>query len=547
MTSVHSLRAHIAAQLGMQPSPAPAVGRCHFWLRIAASLVLGFPCLTLEAMAASPAASAADSVGRASRPCEWAPLCRDLPARGAVEADAQLGTVDCADRSTPRKQRAVGASVRRGFSFVDFALAVDPKLNLDASAPQSSASMCMWRASDRSQWAGRLIRDASAAYAWPPINALGVGVPHTTEATPLGVARFGIQDGAAPVASPPVASDPMAPVRGADRGQVQPAGAENAPTDDEITPQLEEAVRKGFEYLRRQQKADGAFGQGRFGQHVGVTSLCAIAFMADGNVPGRGDFSEQVEKALDFVLTHSTETGLLVSDQTHGPMYGHGFATLFLGEIYGMNRDDDRVRDALVRAVQLIVASQNNEGGWRYNPVPDDADVSVTICQVMALRSARNAGIKVPKSTIDDATRYVRACQNADGGFRYMKDLGGSAWPRTAAGVASLFYAGVYEDQSIERGLDYLRQHAFPRGQAGGVAGGFSQPHYFYGHYYAVQAMYLAGGDRWKTWWPAIRDELLAKQGPDGSWTDPQGDAYGTAMALIVLQMPKRYLPIFQR
>lgn len=323
-------------------------------------------------------------------------------------------------------------------------------------------------------------------------------------------------------------------------------GAENAPSEAEITPRLEEAVRKGFEYLRRQQKPDGSFGQGRFGQHVGVTSLCAIAFMADGNLPGRGEFGECVQKALDFVLDHSTETGLLVSDETHGPMYGHGFATLFLGEIYGMNQEDDRVRDALVRAVQLIVSSQNDEGGWRYNPVPDDADVSVTICQVMALRSARNAGIKVPKSTIDDAIRYVRACQNSDGGFRYMKDLGGSAWPRTAAGVASLFYAGVYEDQSIERGLDYLKQTAFPRG-GGGFAGGFSQPHYFYGHYYAVQAMYLAGGDRWKSWWPAIRDELLAKQNPDGSWSDPQGDSYGTAMALIVLQMPKRYLPIFQR
>jgi hypothetical protein len=59
--------------------------------------------------------------------------------------------------------------------------------------------------------------------------------------------------------------------------------------------------------------------------------------------------------------------------------------------------------------------------------------------------------------------------------------------------------------------------------------------------------MYLSGGDRWRVWWPAIREELLAKQNPDGSWTDPQGDAYGTAMALIILQMPKRYLPIFQR
>jgi prenyltransferase beta subunit len=211
-----------------------------------------------------------------------------------------------------------------------------------------------------------------------------------------------------------------------------------------------------------------------------------------------------------------------------------------------MNPEDDRVRDALVRAVQLIVSSQNDEGGWRYNPVPNDAVVSVTICQVMALRCARNAGIKVPKSTIDDAIRYVRECQNADGGWRYMRDTGSSLWPRSAAGVASLFYAGVYEDESIERGLDYIKSAAFPRG--GSFSGSFTQPHYFYGHYYAVQAMYLAGGERWRTWWPAIRDELIARQNPDGTWSDPQaGEAYGTAMALIILQMPKRYLPIFQR
>ena len=327
-------------------------------------------------------------------------------------------------------------------------------------------------------------------------------------------------------------------------------GAENAPAEEEITPRLEEAVRRGLEFLRREQKPDGSFGQGRYGEHVGVTSLAAIALMADGNVPGRGEFGDGVRKALGFVLDHSTETGLLVSDETHGPMYGHGFAALFLGEIYGMNQDDDRVRDALVRAVQLIVGSQNDEGGWRYNPVPADADVSVTICQVMALRSARNAGIKVPKTTIDDAIRYVRGCQNADGGFRYMREVPGSAWPRTAAGVAALFYAGVYDDQSIERGLDYLMTNAFPRGARGGIgAGGVSyQAHYFYGQYYAVQAMYLAGGERWRKWWPAIRDELLSRQNADGSWSDPSfGDSYATAMALIVLQMPKRYLPIFQR
>lgn len=356
------------------------------------------------------------------------------------------------------------------------------------------------------------------------------------------------------VAAFPIGSTGIAPLpqdaKAAQAAKPVDGGAENAPAAAEITPKLEAAVRKGFEFLRRQQKPDGSFGEGRYGEHIGVSSLCGISFMADGNLPGRGDFGDCVQKTLDFVLSNATETGLLVSDETHGPMYGHGFATLFLGEIYGMNSQDDRVRDALVRAVQLIVASQNDEGGWRYNPVPADADVSVTICEIMGLRSARNAGIKVPKTTIDDAIKYVRECQNADGGFRYMRDSGGSLWPRTAAGIASLYYAGVYEDESIERGLQYLKKNAFPRGGGNGgpVVAGFMQPHYFYGHYYAVQAMYLAGGEHWKEWWPAIREELLARQNSDGSWTDAQnGNAYGTAMALIVLQMPKRYLPIFQR
>jgi hypothetical protein len=225
-------------------------------------------------------------------------------------------------------------------------------------------------------------------------------------------------------------------------------------------------------------------------------------------------------------------------------MYGHGFATLFLGEIYGMNPNDSRVRDALVRAIDLILNSQNDEGGWRYNPVPYDADVSVTICQVMAMRSARNAGIKIPKDTIDRAVRYVRDCQNADGGFRYMRQPGSSAWPRAAAGVASLFYAGVYEDDSIERGLEYLSSNSM----IANTGGPQMQAHYFYGQYYATQAMYLAGGDRWEQWWSRVRDELIAMQSDDGSWIDHQaGESYATAMALIVLQMPNRYLPIFQR
>ena len=38
----------------------------------------------------------------------------------------------------------------------------------------------------------------------------------------------------------------------------------------------------------------------------------------------------------------------------------------------------------------------------------------------MALAAARDAGIDVPKETIDRAIDYVKKSQNGDGGFRYL-------------------------------------------------------------------------------------------------------------------------------
>jgi hypothetical protein len=329
----------------------------------------------------------------------------------------------------------------------------------------------------------------------------------------------------------------------------QSSSAENNALAGEITPELDAGVARGLERLAATQNEDGSWDSGRFGKNVAITALAGIAFMADGHMPGRGPYGEVIDRSLDFVLSTASENGLLASDAANGPMYGHGFAALFLGEVYGTTQGGGdtararRVHEALVNAIRLIERTQNEEGGWRYNPVPYDADVSVTICQVMALRSARNAGIEVSGEVIDKAVAYIRRCQNADGGFKYQADSGASAWPRSAAGVSALFYAGIYEDDAIDKGIAYLNTNAMP-----GTGAGLSRAHYFYGQYYAVQAVYLAGGEHWATWWPAVRQELLSNQNADGSWTDRSvGDTYGTAMALIVLQMPKRYLPIFQK
>ncbi|HVT26833.1 MAG TPA: hypothetical protein VHE81_02335, partial [Lacipirellulaceae bacterium] len=92
------------------------------------------------------------------------------------------------------------------------------------------------------------------------------------------------------------------------------------------------------------------------------------------------------------------------------------------------------------------------------------------------------------------------------------------------------------------------RPTSFPYGPRPGAAEPqLVEGHFFYGHYYAVQAMWQASGERWPQWYPAIRDVLVGRQQPDGSWTDPVCSEYGTAMATIILQMPDNSVPIFQR
>ncbi|MGD0898098.1 MAG: prenyltransferase/squalene oxidase repeat-containing protein [Thermoguttaceae bacterium] len=308
-----------------------------------------------------------------------------------------------------------------------------------------------------------------------------------------------------------------------------------------VTPAVEQAIDKGLAWLAQRQNDDGSFGTGPHRGNVGICGLCGMAFMTGGSTPGRGPYGDKVDRAVDYLLANSQQSGFILEPATasHGPMYNHGFATLFLAECYGMSPRPS-LREKLSKAVRLIVNTQNKEGGWRYFPKRDDADLSVTSCEVMALRAARNAGLYVPIETFDRAREYVKRCQNADGGFMYMASAGGdSSMPRSAAAVVALAGAGVYEAPEVTRGLDYLVQFV------PGVAR--QETYYEYGQYYAVQAMWLAGGQRWAKWYPAVRDELVARQRADGSWMSAYGAEYATAMCLMVLQMPENQLPIFQR
>ena len=237
-----------------------------------------------------------------------------------------------------------------------------------------------------------------------------------------------------------------------------------------------------------------------------------------GSTPGRGPYGAEVDRCLDYVLKNTQESGYIVAPRRPAapdsrPMYGHGFATMFLAECYGMARRPE-LRVKLGKAVQLIVNCQNEEGGWRYLPLRKDADISVTVCQVMALRAARNAGIFVPPENIDRAIDYVKKCQNADGGFMYYVGPGEapSAFPRSAAAVVGLYSAGIRRSTRGRRSPRAELPHAVSfrsAASSGGTATtstATTTPPWRCGR---------PGASHWSRWYPAIRDELLRRPAAD--------------------------------
>jgi hypothetical protein len=315
--------------------------------------------------------------------------------------------------------------------------------------------------------------------------------------------------------------------------------ADTAP--DFVTPKVHQAVGRALSYLKRTQNSDGSWSSSSYGRHPAITGLACMAMMAQGNVPGRGKYGKNVERGLKF-LTKSTDPRSGVIGSGGGSnMYGQGFATLCMAEAYGMTPSSE-LRKRLRAAVGCILKSQKPDGGWRYDATPyGNSDLSLTICQVMALRAANNAGIKVGKKTILRAVKYTKQSANPDGGFRYMLSSSGSSFALTGAGVTTLYGAGEYDSKEAQKGLDFLKKYLKShRGQG-------HYGHYFYGHYYAAQAMYQAGGKHWEFWYPRVRDELLRTQLANGSWHSHVGNVYGAAMGALVLQVPYNYLPIFQR
>lgn len=306
----------------------------------------------------------------------------------------------------------------------------------------------------------------------------------------------------------------------------------------ELDAQVKDAASKGLRWLAAQQNDRGQFvdANASVKDDIALTALSGLAMLASGSEPGKGEYGKPLQAAVAAVLASQQPSGLIARAELAGPMYGHGYATLFLAEAQ-RKHPDEAVRKALEKSVELLEKSVNKEGGWRYQPKPLDADVSVTACELNALLAARAASIAVDDKLIANAVAYVRRCQNPDGGFNYMAGQGvNSGFPRSAAGVAVLIHNGASpsDDADVRRGAEYLTRTLGPA----------SAGHYSYGRYYASQWL-GADPSAARLHWPSLAREILDAQQPDGSWERDFGQVYATASMLVVLQWPQKQLWIF--
>jgi squalene cyclase len=315
-----------------------------------------------------------------------------------------------------------------------------------------------------------------------------------------------------------------------------------------LDPKWEQAIDRGLRWVAKTQSSLGHWTAG--GYPTAMTALAGTALIASGSTTVQGPYAKHVRKAVDYLLSKSRPNGLIGDPQSDNRYtYGHGFSMLFLSQVLGEEEDEERRQELvekLERACDFSAKAQTPSGGWGYVSAKDGNNFdegSTTITQVQGLRGCRNAGIVVPAEVIERAKEYIYDCKNPDGGISYSSRNRGSSRPAiTAAALATLYNAGDYDSKHVPEMLEYCKRNLQNLSEGPNSFG-----HWHYTYLYYSQVMYRQGDKEWLPFRDKLYNHIVKEQQPDGSWTGNIGPIYVTACNLIMLQLDKAYLPIYQR
>ncbi len=340
--------------------------------------------------------------------------------------------------------------------------------------------------------------------------------------------------------------------------------------------ETEAAVLAGLRYLASRQNRSGAWGNRRLDRkygdrRLGKTGLALLAFLGSGyNHQDESEFRDEVNLAIQFLLSQQDEETGHFGDCSS---YGHGIATYALAEAFAMTKDQG-MRQAVLRGTRRIIRAQYDGsrdrlvGGWgyyyrnperRYDRWPR---MSVTVWQIMALKSARIGGLHVPKRVLDNAKKFVLASRDGDlNALRYNHDPSwlASAYPTLpGSNAAGLFAMQLFDvspnHRAYRTALRYVKKRpptfAWRKASSNAFVNRGEGNLYF--HYYAALALHKRGGQDWDEWNRSLKPTLLDNQREDGSWRpisqylsyagESNGDrSYTTALSVLMLEVYYRY------
>jgi hypothetical protein len=326
------------------------------------------------------------------------------------------------------------------------------------------------------------------------------------------------------------------------------------------------AVEAALRWLARHQEPDGRWDQAKWGGtgsyrrrgDISMTGFAVLAFLGSGYTDQAGKYRDNVRRALHWLL--EAQKGGGEKGRFDRCLYTQGIAALALAEAYGMTKDA-RLREPAQSAIDVIVASQGPYEAWNYTAktAAGRNDTSVTGWNLMALKSARVAGLTVDGAALQGCMRWLEAATRlSDGRTSYAGTMaaarpGGGSLAMCAAGMLMRQFMGVGRDaEPVKAAAATIDQHQMDWARED-----------FYYWYYATLCQFQFGGDRWKNWNVNMKKVLLENQrkgGPldgsaddvDGSWDFENcrigkrlGRVYTTAMGALCLEVYYRYLPMY--
>ena len=309
-------------------------------------------------------------------------------------------------------------------------------------------------------------------------------------------------------------------------------------------PETEAAVALALEWLKRNQSKDGRWNH-RSGHTTAATGAAMLAFLGWGaKHTETGPYQQTLSKAIDWMLSVEEKGDL----RYRGNMYDHGIAAIAILEAYNLTKDE-RLRAPAERILAFTIKAQNPQtGGWRYKTYREDpsekGDLSVSGWQMMALKSARLGGMKVPETSFTKARKFLNGVGVKDKGFQYRP-----GWTPSSAMIAE----GLFCEQMLGAGVVNSKMKQCVSLIQNQLPSNNKVDYYYW--YYGSLAMRQAQGQDWQNWNDKLKPILLRKQvlrgnnqgcwEPEGKNSKAAGRVVTTALAALSLEVYYRYLPLY--